>query len=539
MFIDEIPVMEPAGGDQMKKCLLFLLVVLIAAVFLPQASAAVGYLYESDNSTGTIFQFSGTAGKVAFATGLSGVRGLAFDHAGNLFAGQSDRIVKIAPDGSVTTFASDLNGPNFLAVDRTGNLFATDRDGSILEFALDGTLGVFATGLEKPAGLAFDSAGNLFVADNATNAIYEFAPNGVGTKFAENLNGPQGLAFDRAGVLYAVNNATGTVEVFTPDGSRSTRSYNLSSPVGIAIDQSGTLFIAENCNGANRIQKFEGTTETGVVVASGLGCPLQLVFEPPRNPLLNLSTRAGVDATPGRELIGGFIITGNAAKKILLRGIGPSLGRSGVVQPLPDSTLALNLPDNVFFNDDWMSSQKDEIQATGAAPTDDREAAIIIPLVPGAYTAILRGKSPLDVGVGSVEIYDVDLEADAILANISSRGFVQSGENRMIAGVIIGARNGAGKILIRALGPSLRTFGVTEPLPDPMVSLFNASGTPLATNDNWADTQSFEIQATGIPPEDPLESAIVATLPEGAYTAVVQDVNGNSGVAVVEIYVLN
>src|SRR6476646_5835241 len=110
--------------------------VLLIAVFLPlQAYAAVGYLYESDTATGTVFQFSGTAGKVAFATGLSGVRGLASDHAGNPFAGQSDRIVRIAPDGSVSTFASDLHGPNFLAVDRAGYLFVTDRDGSILRFA--------------------------------------------------------------------------------------------------------------------------------------------------------------------------------------------------------------------------------------------------------------------------------------------------------------------------------------------------------------------------------------------------------------------
>jgi hypothetical protein len=522
----------------------FLLGMLATAGFFPgNVHASVGYLYESDNSTGTVFQFTSTvpgAGKVALATGLTGVRGLAFDHAGNLFAGQNDRIVKIAPNRSVSTFASDLNGPNFLAVDRAGNLFATDRTGSVLRFATDGTLGAFVLGLEKPSGLAFDYAGNLFVADNARNAIYKFAPNGTGSLFASNLKSPQGLAFDRFGTLYAVNGATGTVEVFTQAGVRSTRFYNLSSPVGIAIDQNDALFIAENCNAsANRIQKFEGTSVTGVVIASGLGCPLQLAFEPPRDPLLNLSTRARVDATPGRELIEGFIITGNADKKVLLRGIGPSLAKFGVSQPLPDSTLALQLPNNVFFNDDWMSSQKDAIQSTGLAPTDSREAAILATLPAANYTAVLRGKTPLDVGVGSVEIYDLDVGADSALANISSRGFVQSGDDRMIAGVILGARNGAGKILIRALGPSLRTFGVTEPLPDPTVSLFDANGTLLATNDNWADNQPFEIMATGIPPDDRLEAAIVATIPEGAFTAVVQDATGHSGVALVEIYRLN
>jgi len=524
----------------------FLLSVLGAAAFFPtDLQAAFGYLYESDNATGTIFQFASTvpgAAKVAFATGLSTVRGLAFDHAGNLFAGQNDRIVKIAPNGTITTFATDLNGPNFLAVDRAGNLFATDRDGSVLRFAPDGTLGLFAIGLEKPSGLAFDYAGNLFVADNATNAIYKFAPNGVGSLFAANLKSPQGLAFDRAGTLYAVNGATGTVEVFTQAGARSTRLYHLSSPVGIAVDENGALFIAENCNGAaNRIQKFEGTSESGVIVASGLGCPLQLVFEPPGDPLLNLSTRARVDATPGRELIGGFIITGpgNTKKKLLLRGIGPSLARFGIAEALSDPNLTLQLPNYNFLNDDWMSSQKEDIQSTGLAPSNNHEAAIATTLAPGNYTTILRGQTPLDVGLGSVEIYDVDPGADAALANISSRAYVQSGDDRMIAGVILGPRNGAGKILIRALGPSLRTFGVTEPLPDPMVSLFDANGTSLATNDNWADTQRLEILATGMPPDDPLESAIVATIPDGAFTAVVEDANGHSGVAVVEIYRIN
>ena len=529
----------------MKKSL-FLLWALVPAVFFAiSAQAAVGYLYESDYTTGTIFQFASTvpgAARVPFATGLSTVRGLAFDHAGNLFAGLNDRIVKIAPNGTVTTFATNLNGPNFLAVDRAGFLYATDRDGSVLRFAPDGTLGLFAVALEKPSGLAFDYAGNLFVADNARNAIYKFAPNGVGSLFATNLKSPQGLAFDRFGTLYVVNGATGTVEVFTHAGSRSTRFYNLSSPVGIAIDQNGALFIAENCNGSgNRIQKFEGTSESGVIVASGLGCPLQLAFEPPGDPLANLSTRARVDATPGRELIGGFIITGpaNTEKKLLLRGIGPSLAKFGIAEALPDTTLALQLPNYVYFNDDWMSSQKEEIESTGLAPASTREAVIAASLVPGNYTAILRGKTPLDVGVASVEIYDLDLGADTALANISSRAYVQNGDDRMIAGVILGPRNGAGKLLIRALGPSLRTFGVTEPLPDPVVSLFDANGTSLATNDNWADTQRFEILATGMPPGDPLESAIVATIPDGAFTAVVQDTNGHSGVAGVEIYRLN
>ena len=235
-------------------------------------------------------------------------------------------------------------------------------------------------------------------------------------------------------------------------------------------------------------------------------------------------------------MIGGFIITGTAAKPVLIRAMGPSLSKSGVNQPLQDPTLELHTPTGVITNDNWMDSQKADIQATGAAPFDDRESAIIAVLDPGAYTAIVRGKPPNPNGVASVEIYDLDLATDSTLANISSRGFVQDGQNVLIAGLIVGGGNGAGRIMIRALGPSLAQAGVSGALPDPTVSLFNASGTQLATNDDWATTQGFEIFGTGIAPPASLESAIVTTLTNGSYTAIVQDRNGNSGVGLVEVY---
>jgi hypothetical protein len=272
------------------------------------------------------------------------------------------------------------------------------------------------------------------------------------------------------------------------------------------------------------------------VFASGLGCPLQLAFEPARDPLLNISTRARSEPGVNRELIGGFIITGKVAKTVLVRAIGPSLTKSGVTQPLQDPTLELHTPNEVFFNDNWMDSQKEDIQATGLAPKDDRESAILISLDPGAYTAIVRGKPPFEDGVGLVEVYDLDLAADSTLANISTRAFVQTSQNVLIAGFIVAGGNGAGKVMIRGLGPSLTQAGVTGVLHDPTLSLFDANGGLLATNDDWADTQPVEIQATGIPPPSSLESAIVTTLVSGAYTAIVEDVNGTSGVALVEVY---
>ncbi|HEX8077467.1 MAG TPA: NHL repeat-containing protein, partial [Chthoniobacterales bacterium] len=470
----------------------------VAAIFLPATGfAAAGYLYESDFSTGSIYQLTTNAAgtvKVKFASGLDGVRGLAFDRHGNLFVGQSETIIKIRPDGFTSLFASNIHGPNFLAFDRAENLYVGDRDGNILRYTPQGASSVFKSGLNKPTGLAFDAFGNLYVADAGSNAIYKITPAGALTTFALNMKNPQGLAFDRTGLLYAVNQGNGTIEVFNSLGSRAIRVSGLASPVGIAFDKDNNLFVADNCNGSgtNSVYKFTGATVTGEVFASGLGCPLQLAFEPPRDPLFNISTRARVEAITNHELIGGFIITGNEPKTVLLRALGPSLSKSGVITPLMDPTLELHVANAVVANDNWMDTQKDEIIATGLAPNDDRESAILITLDPGAYTAIVRGKAPFLAGIAVVEVFDANLAADSSLSNISSRGYVQSGDNRMIAGVTIGGGNGAGKILIRGLGPSLAEAGIPDPLPDPTLTLNNANGTPIATNDDWAATQAYE-----------------------------------------------
>ena len=535
----------------MKIRLLFLPVFFATTCAPLTARAAAGYLYESDSSTGSIFQFtttpSGTLARFTFASGLTGLRGIAFDRAGNLFAAEDERILKITPDGFKSVFASELHGPNFLTFDSTGNLYASDRDGNVLRITPQGAKSVFVSGLEKPTGLAFDVAGNLFVADFETNRIHKITPAGAKSTFAFGLNGPQGLAFDRFGFLYVANSASGTVERFSPLGSRFTQVFNLSSPISLVfdsrprttsnVDEQDDLYVAENCNsGTARIQKFTAESDTGDAFASNDGCPVQLAFEPPRDPLLNISTRAHVETGQNRELIGGFIITGTVAKTVLLRAIGPSLTKAGVAEPLPDPTLELHLPDgSTISNNDWMDAQKDEIQATGLAPAERVEAAILVSLDPGNYTALVRGAPPTQDGVAVVEVYDLDLAAPSTLANISSRGFVETGNDVMIAGFIVGGGNGAGNVMIRALGPSLTQAGVTRVLPDPKLTLHDANGERIS-NDDWTDAQATEIVATGIAPSNSLESAIVTTLPNGAYTAIVQDLKGESGVALVEVY---
>jgi hypothetical protein len=244
-------------------------------------------------------------------------------------------------------------------------------------------------------------------------------------------------------------------------------------------------------------------------------------------------------------LIGGFIITGTDPKKVIIRGIGPSLNGAGIT--IADPTLELRQGSTMIAtNDNWKrkpdgTSQQAEIEATTIPPKNDLESAIVATLNPGEYTAILAGKNG-GTGVGLVEVYDLAPTANSKLANISTRGFVDSGDNVMIGGLIVGNGSGGGtaKVIVRALGPSVP---VTGALRDPTLELRNSSGTVLDSNDNWktrpdGSSQQAEIEATTIPPTNDLESAIVSTLAPGNYTAIVRGKNNTTGVGLVETYQL-
>ena len=276
----------------------------------------------------------------------------------------------------------------------------------------------------------------------------------------------------------------------------------------------------------------------------------ELYVGPPTTPtLLNISTRMRV-LTGDQVLIGGFIITGTDPKKVIIRGMGPSLNGVGVT--LSDPTLELHQPDGtVITNDNWKindqtgQSQEADIRATTIPPTNDLESAIVTTLPPGNYTAILAGKNG-GTGVGVVEVYDLAQGANSKLANISSRGFVDINDNVMIGGFIVGGGSGGGtaKVIVRAIGPSLSANGNPVPgrLADPTLELHDESGTTIATNDNWkindqtGQSQEADIRATTIPPTNDLESALVATLAPGNYTAIVRGKNNTTGIAVVEAY---
>jgi hypothetical protein len=258
--------------------------------------------------------------------------------------------------------------------------------------------------------------------------------------------------------------------------------------------------------------------------------------------LLNIATRMRV-LTDDNVEIAGFIVTGTEPKKVLIRGIGPSLAASikaGSGPVLADPVLELHDDHNIIAtNDNWKDvDQPQEVKDTGIAPTNDLESAILITLPPGHYTAVLRGKGST-TGIGVVEVYDLDSTADSQMANLSTRGFVETGDNVMIGGFIIGGGrgNGAAQVVVRAIGPSLSNANVPHPLQNPTLELHNNSGAIIATNDNWqTDPGAAKIQANKLAPTNQLESATFQTLPAGPYTAIVRDKDNTTGVGLVEVY---
>ena len=237
--------------------------------------------------------------------------------------------------------------------------------------------------------------------------------------------------------------------------------------------------------------------------------------------------------------IGGFIITGSAPKHLLLRAIGPSL--VGVPNALADPVLELHGPGAfaTVTNDNWRDDpvQEAAILATGIQPTNNLEAAIDTTLNPGAYTAILRGKNNT-AGVALIEIYDLSQAVMAKLANISTRAFVSTGDNIVIAGFALGGHSGTDRIVVRGLGPSLAALGVINALADPMLELRDGNGALLIADNNWQDDsgQAAELTAANLAPANPLESGISVTLPPGLYTALLSGMNNSAGIGLVEVY---
>jgi hypothetical protein len=229
--------------------------------------------------------------------------------------------------------------------------------------------------------------------------------------------------------------------------------------------------------------------------------------------------------------IAGFIVRTTAMKRLMVRGLGPTL--NGLADPILEIRDGNNV---IATSDNWREAQQAEITASGLAPRFDKEAAVIINVPGGNYTAILKDKNNAN-GTGLVEVYDIGAESQADLGNIATRGSVLTGDDIVIGGFIVrdhSRRNQSQKILVRGIGPS---SGTSTALPDPTLELRNAQGALITANNDWQDSpEAAQIQATTIAPKSPKESAILRTLAPGAYTALLRGVNNSTGLGLVEVY---
>ncbi len=297
---------------------------------------------------------------------------------------------------------------------------------------------------------------------------------------------------------------------------------NISLSSAVGINNAGQIAITGS--------DFAATVEVdGFILTPSTAPPVQL---------LNISTRGQV-LSGDNVLIGGFIIQGPQSKQVIVRGIGPSLTALGIAGALPDPILQLFSGSTMIAeNDDWRADQA-AVEATGVAPTNDAESAIVRTLAPGAYTVVLLGKNVPGgaTGVALVDVYDLT-PTGGTLANLSTRGFVGTGNQVMIGGVIAGGTGVAPtNVIVRAIGPSLTPLGVTGALSDPVLQLYDTNGNLTNSNDDWqSDPGAAQVQAAGIAPTDPRESAIFTTITGGGRTAVVSGKGGLTGVGLVEVY---
>ncbi|PZR72782.1 MAG: hypothetical protein DLM73_12270 [Chthoniobacterales bacterium] len=402
----------------------------------------------------------------------------------------------------------------------------------------------FATAYTAFAGLVSPPANDLTGADLGGMTLrpgvyhYDTSATSGGILTFDAQNDPSARFVIKIGTTLITASSSSVVLINGADARNIYFQVGTSATLG-----SGSSFIG-NILAYASVTTVSGTSVTGRLLALTGAVTLDsnavtypgLTTTPTPAQLLNISERRKVQ-TGENVSIAGFIITGNASKKVIVRGIGPSL--TGVGPVLADPVLELHGPNNslITMNNNWRDSQETEIQNTGLAPTDNLESAIVATLAPGNYTALLRGNNETS-GVGIVEMYDLDPASDSQLANISTRGLVETGPDVMIGGFIFGNGTASERVIVRAIGPSLSGMGITNALADPTLELHDGNGALLISDDNWQDdaNQAALITATGMAPTDRLESAIVATLPPGAYTAIVAGNGGGMGVGVMEVY---
>jgi uncharacterized repeat protein (TIGR03803 family) len=459
---------------------------------------------------------------------------------------------RITPAGTfnvVRAFDQNLGTPGGLVETKDGKLYglgAAANSRVLFQIATDGAATIVHSFAGDPIGgtavaLVAGADGNLYGAMTGTilesghgiavlsnGGVWRCSPTGSFTvlhKFdnADGLFSPTLLLPTANGDVYGLVNGSVFYRV-TANGVFEPLYKFYLGMTGLIQGKDGNLYGTAGAGGALRGGEL-----------------FKIVFGNPS--AVNLATRMKV-GTGDDVSIGGFIVTGNVPRKVLLRGIGASLSVAG---KLEDPMLELHDASGAIIgrNNDWRitqtggvitGDQSAAIKASGLAPSDDREAALIATLSPGNYTAVVSGTQNT-TGIAVVEIYDLDAEASANLANLSTRGFAGSGDNVLIGGFITdGSSYGRSKLILRVLGPSLAQFGISNRLSDPSLAIYDSNGTQFAANDNWEDGQQPEITSYRLAPGNRLEPALYVSLAGGNYTAVVTSSDGTMGVALIETY---
>jgi len=450
-------------------------------------------------------------------------------------AGGGDHTVALTSDGKVFAWGENIYGQ---LGDGTTNFTGTPTPVAVR--------GLFPKRVTAIAGgrdhtVALTSEGKVFAWGNGT-----YGQLGDGTTTLERKTP---VAVDMTGALAGKTVtaiAAGNIHTvaLTSEGKVFAWGNNLFGQLGDGTTNSSVIPVAVNMSGALSCRSM-------TAIAAGPSSPYTMALTVSR--LNNISTRAFVQ-TGDDVMVGGFIVQGSEPKRVIIRAIGPELTQHGVPNALANPILELHNGTGTLIasNDNWIttilggiitSNQVAAIRDTGHAPSDGRESAIIAELPAGNYTAIVRGVNN-STGVSLMEVYDLSPSPDSFLGNISTRSFVQTGDNVMIGGFIVQGTEQK-RVIVRAIGPELTQYGVANVLADPTLELHDASGALIASNGNWQHTitggiitgdQVRDIIATGLAPRDPRESAIIADLPAGNYTAIVRGVSNTTGVALVEVY---
>jgi hypothetical protein len=573
------------------------LTIALVALAAPLASSsfgAAGDLYVTDLATGSVIVYAPDGSSTTFTTGLTSPQGITFDRGKNLYV--ADAGAGQPGDGAIfkydlatatqTTVLANLDNPIGVTLDGSDLLVAESGAGRVLRVPLDGihpptvfrviaspfdvdshsfaqafnrfvSSGEVVLKIAASGDINFDIAGNRGVAAqtmavNDLPAEVVFLSTGDGTvqRIVNDALDPAPLASglgDLSGMDFRPARFSGDTEgvgdLYVADRSGQILIVKPNVPVQqFASGGEPNFLIFETAVPTPTPTPTPTSTPTPTPSPSGTPTPTPGATPTPASHPLNISTRVDVE-TGDNVGIGGFIISGTDPKLVVIRGIGPSLSGVQISNPLSNPILELHDASGLLrTNDNWMDNTPEDqmiLTDNNLAPSDDLESAIVMTLEPGPYTAIIKGSNGA-TGVALVEVYDLDdPSAGGELLNISTRGLAGTGENVLIAGVIVGpAGGGDASVVVRAIGPSLP---VANPLIDPVLELRNSNADMIARNDNWEtdgppDNHSAEVTAAMLEPPAAADSAIFANLVPGSYTAIVTGKDGTSGVALVEVY---